>query len=109
MHQTEVSWDLVTRLELDHVTNDELPDGDSLHLVVLAAEDWKVLFTVEGLEVDELGVLGVIVPSSDKDLDEECNNDEDTLDPADSRVHDHAWDNGDDGKNGYNEHDTVVE
>lgn len=102
-----VSGDLVTRLKLDDITNDKVPDRDGLHLSTLATDDGKVLIAVEALEDHEFTIFLVIGVSSDADLDEESNEDEDALNPTLSRIDDHARNDADNSEDGDNNEEHV--
>ena len=57
-----VGGNLITGLEVDDITNEKVPDGEGLGLALLTAKDGHILFEVEVLKLDELGVLVVIAP-----------------------------------------------
>ena len=66
-----VGRDLVAWLQLNDVSDDEIPDGDGLHRSFLASEDRDTFLTVLALELNKLAVLAVVVPGCDEDLDAE--------------------------------------
>ena len=108
-HNDAVSRDFVARLELDDVANNEFPHGDGLHLAALATEDGEGFLTAEVLELNELVVLVAVVPGSDKHLDEESHQNEDSLDPAVLGGYDHARNDADDGHDSDEHQDSVVQ
>ena len=60
------------------------------------------------LKLNELAVLGVVGPSLKDNADEEGNNDEDWLNPAEFGVNNHLRDERDTGKDCDNQKDDVV-
>jgi hypothetical protein len=103
-----VSGDLVTRLELDDVTDNEVPGRDGLHLAALAADNGEAFLTVEVLELHEFLVLSEVLPGGDEDLDDQSDEDENAFNPADGRIDDHTRDDADHGKESHEQQDTVV-
>ena len=107
LNDDAVSGDLVTRLESDDVTNKELPHVDGLGGADFAAKDGQLLLAVEALQLDELGVLAVVVPGSDQHTHDEGSKNEHTFNPTSLRLDNHARDDAEDGENS-NEHDESV-
>ena len=85
-----ISRDLVTRFELNDVTNYEVPDRLSLKRASLSSQDGESLVSILALEFNELRVLAVVIESSDKNLDEKSDEDEDTFNPARFWLNDHS-------------------
>ena len=85
-----------------------MPDRDGLHRAILASEDGQRLFSVQALKVNKLCIFAVVVQSSDEHLDEESDQNEDSLDPTGFGLYDHAGDDTEDGKDRHKEENAVV-
>lgn len=108
LNDDTVSGGLVASVENDDVTNNEVPNVDSLHGSGLATDNWEFFVESLQLELDELGIFAVVVDGGDEDLDEEGNDDEGSLHPASLGVVDHTEDDAQEGKDGSDEKDAVI-
>ena len=104
-----VGGNLVSRAQLNDISHAQVPNGHGLHGAALAADDGQVLVAAQALQLDELAVLVVVVVGADEHLDDECDENEASFDPAGGGVDDHAGDDADDGEDRDHEEESVVE
>ena len=103
-----VCWGLVTSVEDDDVTNNQVPNVDSLHGSGLATDNWKLLVEGSQLKLDKLGIFAVVINGSDEHLEEQGDEDECSLSPASLGVVDHTEDDAQEGKDCSDEKDAVI-